>query len=145
VSLPVALLGGVATAVLLGELSTLGALLGLLAVFGLAVRNAMSLIAHYRHLEYREGEAFSPELVRRGTRERFAPIVTTAIVAALAFLPIAFLGNIAGLEVLHSMAIVVLGGLVSSTFVSLFVVPSLYTAFGRGTDALDITAEEEAA
>ena len=132
-------------AALAAPVSTLGSLLGLLAVFALAARNAMTLIAHYRHLEQREGETFSPELVQRGTRERFAPIVTTAVVAALAFLPFVFLGNVAGLEILHVMAIVVLGGLVSSTLVSLFVVPSLYVGFGRGSEALDVSVEEEAA
>ena len=143
-SLPAALLGGVATASVFGGISSLGSLLGFAAVFALSVRNALTLVSHYRHLEQQAGGAFSPELVLRGTRERFAPIVTTAFAAALAFLPFALFGNIAGAEILHPMAIVVLGGLVTATLVNLFVVPSLYLGFGASAER-DVILEEEAA
>lgn len=141
-SLPVSLLGGVATAFAFGEIAALGSLLGFLAVFGIALRNAMTLIAHYRHLE-QQGEAFSPELVLRGTRERLAPIVMTALVAALAFLPFLWFGNIAGLEILQPMAIAVIGGLVSATLVNLLVIPVLYLGFGAGAEPLELISEEK--
>lgn len=143
-ALPVSLLGGVATAAAFGELSTLGSLLGLLVVFGVATRNAVTLIAHYRHLE-QDGTVSSQELVHRGTRERFGPIVTTAFVTALVFLPLVLFGNIAGLEILNPMAIVVLGGLVSATLVNLFVIPSLYLGFGAGAEPLEILPKSQTA
>ncbi len=142
ISLPVSLLGGVATAFAFGEIAALGSLLGFLAVFGIVVRQAMTLIAHYRHLE-QEGEVFSQELVVRGTRERLAPIVTTVLVTALAFLPFIWFGNIAGFEILQPMAIVVLGGLVSAALINLFVIPALYLGFGAGAEPLELVAEEQ--
>jgi Cu/Ag efflux pump CusA len=142
-SLPVALLGGVVAASAFVGLSSLGALLGFVAVFALTVRNALTLVSHYRDLE-REAGGFSAELALRGTRERFAPIVATAVATALAFLPFALLGNIAGHEILQPMAIVVLGGLVTATLVNLLVVPSLYLRFGESAEAPAILDEEAA-
>src|SRR6266487_4411137 len=109
---------------------SLGSLLGLLAVFGVAARNGIMLISHYQHLERHEGEAFGPELVLRGARERLAPILMTALGAGLALVPLVIFGNIPGLEMASPMAIVILGGLVTSTVLSLFIVPSLYLRFG---------------
>jgi Cu/Ag efflux pump CusA len=141
-ALPVAGLGGVVSGLAGGTLVSLGSLLGFLAVFGIAARNGIGLISHYRHLEQELGEGLSPELVERGTRERFAPIVMTAIVTALAFLPFAFFAGLAGHEILQPMAAVVLGGLVTATLASLFVVPSLYLRFGAGAEP-SILVEEE--
>jgi Cu/Ag efflux pump CusA len=117
-------------------------ILGFAAVFVVAVRNGLTLIWHFRHLEKELGEATSPELVLRGTRERFVPIATTAIVTGLAFLPFALPGGLAGHEILQPMAVVVLGGLVSATLVNLLVVPSLYLRFGASAEPA-ILAEEE--
>jgi Cu/Ag efflux pump CusA len=143
-ALPVALLGGVLMALLGGGLGSLGALLGLVAVFGIAVRNGMTTIRHYRSLQEQEGAAVSQELVLRGTLDRVAPILMTAVVVALAVLPFA-LSDAAGHEVLQPMALAILGGLVSATLVNLLVVPSLYLAFGAGIQTLEIEVEEEAA
>jgi Cu/Ag efflux pump CusA len=140
-ALPVAMLGGVVVALLGGGPTTLGSFLGLVAVFAIATRNGLTLIHHYRGLEKEEGEP-TAELVLRGTRERFVPIVMTAVVTALAVAPFAFLGNIAGHEILHPMSLVILGGLVSATLVNLLVVPSLYLAFGADAEP-DVIAEEE--
>jgi len=107
------------------------------------VRHGMTLIGHYHQLAKREGGNLSPELVQRGTRERSVPIVMTAVAAALAFLPFALFGNIAGHEILHPMATVVLGGLVSATLVNLLVVPALCLRFGTRAEPLDLLAEEE--
>ena len=95
------------------------------------MRNAVSLVTHLQELSRREGATFGLELVVRGVRERFAPIVATAVVTALALAPFAVAGDIAGNEITHSTAAVVLGGLVTSTLLILFVIPALYLHFGR--------------
>jgi Cu/Ag efflux pump CusA len=140
-SLPVALLGGVLAALASGSLGSLGSVLGLVAVFGIAARWGMTLVSHYRHLEGRDGAGFSSELIQRATGDRFAPMVTSAIAVALAFLPLAVLGGDAGREILHPMALAVLGGLVTTLLVSLFVLPSLYLRFGAEREA-DVIVEE---
>ncbi len=141
-ALPVAGLGGILSGLAAGVEVSLGSILGLLAVYGIAARNGIALLSHYRQLEKELGQALSPELVRRGTQERLVPIAITTIVTALAFLPLAFSGGVAGFEILQPMAVVVLGGLVTSMLVSLVVVPSLYLHFGAGAEP-DILAEVE--
>jgi Cu/Ag efflux pump CusA len=129
-TLPVALVGGVLTALIGGGIS-LGSIVGFLALVGIAARNGLTLINHYQHLE-REGEAFGPELVRRATQERVAPILMTAVITALALLPLVVLGSIAGLEIVRPMVLVILGGLVTSTWLALAVLPALYLWVGGG-------------
>jgi len=104
-------------------------------VFGIAVRNGMMLISRYRHLEQHDGETFGVGLVQRGTQERSAPILMTAVTTTAALLPLALFGNIAGLEILHPMAIVILGGLVTTTLFSLVGVPAMYVLFGATHEA----------
>jgi Cu/Ag efflux pump CusA len=116
-------------------LISLAALVGLFAVFGVAVRNIIMLIKHYQHLEQQEGEQFGLDLVLLGARERFAPILMTALAVGLALLPLVISGNIPGQEIASPMAIVILGGLVTSTLLTLFIVPSLYLRFGARTQA----------
>jgi CzcA family heavy metal efflux pump len=140
--LPVAGLGGVLLGLVGGLGVSLGAILGFLAVLTLAVRNGLTLVWHYRQLEKELGEGTSREIVLRGTRERFVPIAMTAIVTALAFLPFAFSAGLAGHEMLRPMAVVVLGGLVTSTLVTLLVVPSLYLRFGAGAEPAVLVEEE---
>ena len=129
-ALPVALLGGAVAALADGAELSLGAALGLLALFGLAVGNGMMLICHLQRLRAAEGEAFGSELVERGARERLTPILTTAVAVVVVALPFVVLGSRPGLEVVSPMALVVLGGLVTSTFLSLFLLPALYLRFG---------------
>jgi CzcA family heavy metal efflux pump len=129
-ALPVALAGGVLGALLDGGMFSLGSLMGFLGVLAIAVRHGVMLIKHYQHLEEHEGEPFGPALVRRGTRERFAPILVTAVTTAAAMLPLVVLGDIAGLEIVHPIAVVILGGLVTGTLFSLHIVPALYLRFG---------------
>ncbi len=92
------------------------------------------LINHFQHLEREEGEPFGPALVIRGARERLSPILMTALATGLALIPLVVAGDIPGHEIEHPMAIVILGGLVTSTLLNLFVMPSLYLRFGRGAD-----------
>ena len=88
------------------------------------------MISHFQHLERVEDEPFGAGLVLRGARERLTPILMTASATALAILPLVLSGNKPGQEIEHPMAVVILGGLVTSTLVNLFVVPSLYLRFG---------------
>jgi Cu/Ag efflux pump CusA len=105
---------------------SIGSLVGFLTVFGIAARNGIMLINHYQHLERVEGMEFGPELVLRGARERLTPILMTALAMGLALVPLVVAGNVPGHEIEHPMAVVILGGLVTSTILNLFVVPSLY-------------------
>jgi Cu/Ag efflux pump CusA len=128
-TLPSALVGGVLAAFLGDRVVSLGSLVGFLTVLGIAGRNGIMLISHYQHLERQEGMAFGPELVLRGARERLAPIVTTVLATALALMPLAFSSNVFGQEIVRPMAVVILGGLVTSTLLSLFGLPPLYLRF----------------
>jgi Cu/Ag efflux pump CusA len=130
-TLPMALVGGVLAAFASGGIISLGSLVGFLTVLGIAARNGIMLISHFQHLEEHEGETFGPGLVLRGARERLAPILMTALASALALLPLVIAGEIPGHEIEHPMAVVIMGGLVTSTLLNLFVVPSLYLVFGR--------------
>ncbi len=136
-TLPVALVGGLLAAwAAIGTIS-LGALIGFFAVLGIAARNGILLISHFQHLEREEGEPFGVGLVMRGASERLSPILMTALATALALAPLVFLGNRPGQEIENPMAIVILGGLATSTLMNLFVIPALYLRFGRrgGTGA----------
>ncbi|MGH9175845.1 MAG: efflux RND transporter permease subunit, partial [Vicinamibacterales bacterium] len=130
-TLPFALVGAIAAAFITGGVLSLGSLVGLVTVIGIAARNGIMLISHYRHLEQAEGMAFGPELVVRGAEERLAPILMTALATALALVPIAFSGTRPGHEIEHPLAVVILGGLVTSTVLNLFLMPPLYLRYGR--------------
>jgi CzcA family heavy metal efflux pump len=131
VTLPMALVGGLLAAYLGGGVLSLGSLVGFLAVLGIAARNGIMLISHYQHLERHEGEVFGTDLVLRGAKERLAPILMTSLATALALVPLVVAGSIPGNEIEHPMALVILGGLVTSTLLNLFVLPPLYLRFGR--------------
>ena len=131
VSLPFALLGGVLAVYLAGGLMSLGSLVGFVTVLGISARNAIMLLSHYRHLETSEGLAFGTELVMRGAEERLQPILMTAACAALALLPLVVRGDAPGHEIEHPMALVILGGLASSTLLNLLLMPALYLRFAQ--------------
>jgi CzcA family heavy metal efflux pump len=130
-SLPFALIGGVVAVWLTGGVLSLGSLVGFVTVLGIAARNGIMLVSHYRHLEQEEGMSFGRDLVIQGAEERLAPIAMTALVTALALLPLVIWGDRPGHEIEHPMAIVILGGLVSSTLLNLFLMPALYLRYGR--------------
>jgi CzcA family heavy metal efflux pump len=130
-TLPMALVGGVLAAWLGGGIISLGALVGFFTVFGIAARNGILLINHWQHLEDDEGMEFGPALVLRGARERLSPILMTTLATGLALVPLIVLGDRPGHEIEHPLAVVVVGGLVTSTLLNLFVLPSLYLRFGR--------------
>jgi len=130
-TLPMALVGGALAAYASDGVLTLGSLVGFLTVFGIAARNGILLINHFQHLERYEGESFGPALVLRGARERLSPILMTSLATGLALVPLVVAGQIPGQEVEYPLAVVVLGGLFTSTLLNLFVLPSLYLRFGR--------------
>lgn len=132
--LPLSLSGGAVAALIDGRTVSIGSVAGFLAIFGLAARQAVMQIRHAQHLERHEGQVFGDVLVLRGAGERFAPVVTAAFTTALVFAPMAFAGRIAGLEIVQPMAVVVLGGLVSTTVLTLFVVPAMYQRFGARSE-----------
>ncbi len=132
-TIPFALVGGVVGTLLDNGVLSLGSLVGFVTVLGIAARNGIMLVSHYRHLEEVEGEAFGPELVRRGSEERLAPILMTALATGLALVPLVINGNLPGHEIEYPMAVVIIGGLVTSTLLNLFLLPPIYLAFGRVT------------
>jgi Cu/Ag efflux pump CusA len=145
-TLPFALVGGVFGAVLTGGVLSLGSLVGFVTVLGIAARNGIMLVSHYRHLELEEGEPFGLNLVIRGSEERLAPILMTALATGLALVPLAWTGNKPGHEIEHPLAVVILGGLVTSTILNLGLMPALYLAFGRTSSRPeDEEAEEDQA
>ena len=130
-SMPAALVGGVIAVAITGGVVSLGTLVGFLTVLGIAARNGILLIHHYQHLQAEEGMAFGKPLVIQGASERLSPILMTTLSTGLALLPLAISGNLPGHEIEHPMAVVIVGGLITSTLLNLFVVPQLYLWFGQ--------------
>jgi len=127
---PFALVGGVLAVALTGATLSIGSLVGFVTLFGIAARNAILLIAHVGHLVTAEDAQWSLPTVLRGTRERLVPILMTALVTALGLLPLALGSGEAGREVQGPMASVILGGLATSTLMTLLVLPVLIWRFG---------------
>jgi multidrug efflux pump subunit AcrB len=135
----------VLAAFFVGGVGTLGAMAGLLSVIGIAARSNILLIRSYRGDDDESG-VLGADLVMRTTRDRLAPIVLSALATAFAFLPVLFLGDTAGTEIIQPMAVVVIGGLVTSTVLTLFVLPGLYlflTGGSAGTDPVPVHLEPE--
>ncbi|MCL5280808.1 MAG: efflux RND transporter permease subunit [Planctomycetes bacterium] len=130
-NLPFALVGGVLILLLSGTLLSLGAMVGFITVFGITLRNSIMLISHYEHLVVVEGMSWGPEAATRGASERLAPILMTALVTGLGLLPLVVGTGTAGREIEGPMAIVILGGLVTSTILNLLVLPALTLRYGR--------------
>ena len=124
--LPLAILGGVLGVFAAGGVLSLGSLVGFVTVIGIAARNSIMLISHYRHLVREEGVAVGESLILQGAQERLSPILMTALTAALALLPLVTTGNLPGQEIEYPMAWVILCGLVSATIVNLFLLPLLF-------------------
>ena len=130
-NLPFALLGGVAAVVVTDATLSVGSFVGFVTLFGITVRNCIMLISHYRHLIEHEGQRWSPETALRGAQERLPSILMTALVTALAMLPIAFDSDNPGREIMGPMAAIIIGGLASSTILNLLLLPTILLRFGR--------------
>jgi Cu/Ag efflux pump CusA len=140
---PIAVLGGLAAITITDGTFSLGSVLGLGAVLALMVRQGVGLVAHFQHLQLNEGEPFGEALVRRGVREQFPSIIASSVTTLALILPFAIMGDVAGLEIAYPLAVVVLGGVVTLTLGTLFVLPALYARFGAGwtADRLDLEME----
>jgi CzcA family heavy metal efflux pump len=131
-ALPLSLVGAAVAVRIDGGTMELGSLVGFLSVFGIAVRNGVVLLRRFQHLERHDGVPFGAGLVITGARERFAPTLISAAATGLFFLPFGVFGDLPGHEIVNPMGGVILGGLVTSTFVTLFLLPALYLRFGSG-------------
>ncbi len=131
INLPFALVGGIAAIWAARLPVSLGAAVGFVTVFGITLRNAIMLLSHYRTLVLEEGRSWSRETARLGAMHRLAPILMTALVTALGLLPLAIGARLPGQEIEGPMAIVILGGLLSSTALTLLVLPTLALRFAR--------------
>jgi CzcA family heavy metal efflux pump len=145
VNLPLALIGGILAILLSGGRQSVASLIGLIALFGITMRNSIMLISHYQHMMTEEGLPFGEELARRGAMERLSPILMTACAAGLGLLPIAISVGEPGRELQQPMAVVILGGLLSSTILNLLVIPALFLKFGRPKPAPESDAGPQSA
>ena len=130
INLPFSLIGSVAAIWLMGQGLSVGAMVGLVTVFGVSARNAILLLSHYEHLVEVEGAPWNRQTVAQGAQERLVPILMTAAVTALGLLPLALGLNQPGQEIEGPMAVTVLGGLLSSTVLNLVVLPACAERFG---------------
>lgn len=133
-ALPTAFIGGVLALVITGQSLTVASLVGFISLGGIAVRNGILLVTHYFHLMKEENEEFSAQMVLRGSLERLAPVLMTALTAGIGLVPLVWGGQEPGREILYPVATVILGGLVTSTFCEFLIHPGLFLAFS-GKDA----------
>ncbi|MBX7210162.1 MAG: CusA/CzcA family heavy metal efflux RND transporter [Verrucomicrobiaceae bacterium] len=142
--IPLALVGGlVFTYFKLGNIS-IATLVGFIAVAGVAARNSIMLISHYLHLMQHEGENFTKAMVIRGTKERLVPVLMTALAAGIGLVPLVLAADQPGKEILHPVAVVIVGGLITSTLLGLGVTPTVFYTFGRKAAAKAIELEAPA-
>jgi CzcA family heavy metal efflux pump len=130
-NVPLALVGGVAALALFGLPLSLASVVGFVTLAGISLRNGILKVSHYLNLGLIEGVGFGDELVLRGSRERLTPVLTTALAAAFALLPLLGGAEPAGKEILHPVAVVVFGGLISATLLDMFLTPLLFRRFGE--------------
>ena len=130
-NIPLALMGSLALTWLLIDNISIATLVGFIAVGGVAARNGIMMLSHYLHLMQHEGENFTEQMVIRGTLERLVPVLMTALSAGIALVPLVLSAGEPGKEILHPVAVVIVGGLISSTLLDLVVTPAIFYAFGR--------------
>lgn len=133
-AIPTAFIGGVLALVLTRQTLTVASLVGFVSLGGIAVRNGILLVTHYFHLMKEEGEGFTPQMILRGSLERLAPVLMTALTAGIGLIPLVVSGRKPGLEILYPVATVILGGLITSTFCEFLLHPGLFWRFS-GKDA----------
>jgi Cu/Ag efflux pump CusA len=130
-NIPLALMGGLVLTWYKIDNISIATLVGFIAVGGVAARNGIMMISHYLHLMRHEGECFTPQMIIRGTLERLVPVLMTALAAGCALIPLLLSAHEPGKEILYPVAVVIVGGLISSTLLDLVVTPAVFFAFGR--------------
>lgn len=130
-NIPLALMGGLALTWFLIDNISIATLVGFIAVGGVAARNGIMMISHYLHLMRYEGEGFTRAMIERGTLERLVPVLMTALSAGIGLIPLVLAADQPGKEILHPVAVVIVGGLVSSTLLDMAVTPAVFWAFSR--------------
>ena len=129
-NIPLALIGSVITVLITGGTFSIATLVGFITLTGIASRNGIMMISHYIHLVQHEGETFGDKMIIRGSLERLVPVLMTALVAALALIPLTLDASAPGKEILYPVATVILGGLISSTLLDIIVTPVVFKIFG---------------
>jgi Cu/Ag efflux pump CusA len=130
-NVPMALIGSVVAMWLAGVSLSVASMVGFITLAGIASRNGILKISHYLNLCRFEGEPFGEAMVIRGSLERLTPVLMTALVAAFALTPLLLAADAPGKEILHPVAVVIFGGLFSSTLLDTVLTPLMYLAFGR--------------
>ncbi len=142
-ALPMAFIGAVLALVLTGQTLTVAAMVGFIALVGVASRNGILLLNHYLHLVRYEGEGWTHEMILRGGLERLAPVLMTALTAGIALIPLTLSAGEPGKEILYPVATVIVGGLISSTLLDFFVHPALFWTMGLRAAQRVVGADEE--
>ncbi len=142
INIPLALIGAVIALLLTGGVFSIATLVGFISLVGITSRNGIMMISHYLHLMREEGEGFTEEMIIRGSLERLVPVVMTALTAGLSLIPFILAADAPGKEILHPLAVVVLGGILTSTLLDQMVTPAVFYKFGKPA-ADKIIAERE--
>jgi Cu/Ag efflux pump CusA len=124
---------------------SIATIVGFIAVGGVAARNGIMMISHYLHLMTHEGETFTRQMIVRGTLERLVPVLMTALSAGIALIPLLLAAHEPGKEILHPVAVVIVGGLISSTLLDLMITPAVFYLFGRKAAQSAVSAHTPAA
>ena len=144
VNIPLAMIGAIIALLITGGVFSIATLVGFISLVGITSRNGIMMISHYIHLMREEGEEFTEAMIIRGSLERLVPVLMTALIAGFSLIPLVLAGGEPGKEILHPLAIVVLGGILTSTLLDQLVTPALFYKFGKPI-ADRIIREREAA
>lgn len=141
-NIPMALVGSLIAIYLSDRIFSIASMVAFITLCGIASRNGIMMISHYLHLMKYEGEKFTKEMVIRGSLERLVPVLMTALTAILGLMPLVLAKGEPGKEILHPLAVVIVGGLISSTLLDMFVTPTVFFLFGRKSAEKNLNAKE---